>query len=378
MNADRFFALTERYPRLRLGVVGDFFLDRYLLIDPAKAETSIETGLPVYNVVEVRAQPGAAGTILNNLVALGVGEIRVVGYCGDDGEGYELRRALEAQPGVILDNFLTVGSRRTPVYCKPLIIEPGQPPRELNRLDSKNWTKTPESLSYDLASRLTEVAGQVDALLLLDQVDLPETGVVTALVREAARAALRADKGLVVLADSRRGLHEFPPLGFKMNAAELGRMTGALALNRLAQIREGEPPGEPLSKAARPEPRPPRITQAHLELDAVKACAAQLARKNGQPVFVTLAERGIVGARPGQAPEHVPAHAIRGPIDIVGAGDAVTANLAAAVAARSGIREAMELAMAAASVVIHQLGTTGTASVAQIAEVAAQAAPTAS
>jgi rfaE bifunctional protein kinase chain/domain len=344
MNVERFVALTERYPPLRLGVVGDFFLDRYLLIDPAKAETSIETGLPVYNVVEVRAQPGAAGTILNNLVALGVGEIRVVGYCGDDGEGYELRRALSAQPGVILENFLTVGSRRTPVYCKPLVVEAGQPPRELNRLDSKNWTKTPESLSRDLASRLFDVAGQVDALLLLDQVDLPETGVVTGLVREAAQAALRAHKVLVVLADSRRGLQEFPPLGFKMNAAELGRMTGA----RL------------------------------FELDAVKACSAELARRNGQPVFVTLAERGIVGAVPDQTPVHVPAHPIRGPIDIVGAGDAVTANLAAALAAGASIREAMELAMAAASVVIHQLGTTGTASVAQIAELTAQAAPTAS
>ena len=177
MNADRLFAITEHYPRLRLGVVGDFFLDRYLLIDPAKAETSIETGLPVYNVVEVRpARRG--GTILNNLVALGVGEIRIVGYCGDDGEGYELRRALAVQPGVILEDFLTVGSRCTPVYCKPLIIEAGQPPDELNWLDFKNWTETPESLSQDLASRLTEAAGQVDALLLLDQVDLPETGVV--------------------------------------------------------------------------------------------------------------------------------------------------------------------------------------------------------
>ncbi len=378
MNADRLFAITERYPRLRLGVVGDFFLDRYLLIDPAKAETSIETGLPVYNVVEVRAQPGAAGTILNNLVALGVGEIRIVGYCGDDGEGYELRRALAAQPGVILEDFLTVGSRRTPVYCKPLIIEAGQPPHELNRLDFKNWTETPESLSQDLASRLTEAAGQVDALLLLDQVDLPETGVVTGRVREAAQAALRAQKTLVVLADSRRGLHEFPPLGFKMNAAELGRMAGADALSHLARFPEGEPPGEPISQAARTEPRPPRITKAHLALDAVKARSAQLARKNGQPVFVTLAERGIVGALPNQAPEHVPAHPIRGPIDIVGAGDAVTANLATALAAGAGIREAMELAMAAASVVIHQLGTTGTASVAQIAELEAQAAPTAS
>ena len=65
----------------------------------------------------------------------------------------------------------------------------------------------------------------------------------------------------------------------------------------------------------------------------MKSHAAELARGTGQPVFVTLAERGIVGALPGQRPEHVPAHPVRGPIDIVGAGDAVTANLAAALAA---------------------------------------------
>ena len=62
------------------------------------------------------------------------------------------------------------------------------------------------------------------------------------------------------------------------------------------------------------------------------------------------------------------AHPIRGPIDIVGAGDSVTANLTAALAAGATLREAMELAMGAASLVIHQLGTTGTASVAQLRE----------
>src|SRR4051794_9084240 len=131
MIDDRFLAITEGYPRLRVGVVGDFFLDRYLHIDPAKDETSIETGLTVYNVVEVRSQPGAAGTILNNLVALGVGEVHAVGFCGDDGEGYELRRALSANPGVGLEHFLTVPTRRTPVYCKPLVLDSGRPPREL-------------------------------------------------------------------------------------------------------------------------------------------------------------------------------------------------------------------------------------------------------
>ena len=52
----------------------------------------------------------------------------------------------------------------------------------------------------------------------------------------------------------------------------------------------------------------------------------------------------------------------------MGAGDAVTANLAAALAAGASPSEALELAAAAASVVIHQLGTTGTASVGQIAQ----------
>ena len=82
MSPDRCRAILAQYPRLRVSVVGDFFLDRYLEIDPARGEVSIETGLPVHNVVHVRSQPGAAGTILNNLVALGVGTIHAVGFSG--------------------------------------------------------------------------------------------------------------------------------------------------------------------------------------------------------------------------------------------------------------------------------------------------------
>lgn len=333
MNAERFAAIVDRYPNLRIAVVGDFFLDRYLEIDPAQTETSIETGLPVYNVNRVRSQPGAAGTILNNLVALGIGTIHAVGFCGDDGEGYELRRELQARAGVDTADFVTTPLRRTPVYCKPLIMEPGGPPRELNRLDSKNWTPTPNGLQRDLVERVLALADRVDAILLMDQVDRPETGVVTRLVAEAAHEALRCNGRLIVLADSRRGLAGYPPLAFKMNAAELAQMTGAGG-----------------------------------DRETPMAQAAALADRNGQPVFVTLAERGIVGARPGAPAAHVPAHPVRGPIDIVGAGDSVTANLAAALAAGAEVREAMELAMGAASLVVHQLGTTGTASVPAIAE----------
>jgi len=58
VNPKRFETITQRYASLRIAVVGDFCLDRYLEIDPAKGETSIETGLPVYNVVRVRSLTG--------------------------------------------------------------------------------------------------------------------------------------------------------------------------------------------------------------------------------------------------------------------------------------------------------------------------------
>src|SRR3954454_621034 len=119
MNAERFHAITGRYPHLRIGVVGDYFLDRYLHIDPLKEEVSIETGLPVHNVVEVRSQPGAAGTILNNLVALGVGEIHAVGFCGDDGEGYELKRALAGPARGALAALPPRPPGSTPSICSP-------------------------------------------------------------------------------------------------------------------------------------------------------------------------------------------------------------------------------------------------------------------
>ena len=133
MSPDRFQEITGKYASLRIGVVGDFCLDRYLEIDPAKQETSIETGLPVHNVVNVRSQPGAAGTILNNLVALGIGEIYPVGFAGEDGEGFELRSSLRNQRGVRLDHFWKTDQRRTFTYCKPLIVEAGKAPLELNR-----------------------------------------------------------------------------------------------------------------------------------------------------------------------------------------------------------------------------------------------------
>jgi rfaE bifunctional protein kinase chain/domain len=333
MNRERFAHLTEKYAALRIAVVGDFCLDRYLEIDPARTETSIETGLPVYNIVNVRAQPGGAGTILNNLVALGIGTIYPVGFCGEDGEGYELWKALAALPRVHPIHFNMLPSRCTFTYCKPLVLEEGKPPRELNRLDRKNWTETPSEIQDVLTLFVAKLTRRVDAIAVLDQVDQENTGVVTTRVQDALHQAMKVRRKLVILADSRRGLKGFPPFSFKMNRAELGALTGS---------------------------------NEALGIEKVKTRALQLAQENGRDVFVTLSDLGIVGASPKGEAVHVPSLPLRGEIDIVGAGDAVTANLCAAQAAGATLGEAVTLANAAASVVIHKLGTTGTATVDEI------------
>ncbi|MCC7376350.1 MAG: carbohydrate kinase [Verrucomicrobiales bacterium] len=334
MSPLRFDEITGRYGALKVVLLGDFCLDRYLEIDPARAETSIETGLTVHNVVRVRSQPGGAGTILNNLVALGVGTIHALGFSGDDGEGYELRRALQRLPGVKTDHFRTSPDRRTFTYCKPLLMRSGGP-EELNRLDSKNWDATPAALEDQLIDSLRQVASDAHAVIALDQVDHPDTGVVTRRVRSALGDIARQRPELLVLGDSRQGLNGWPAVGYKMNAAELAALLG-----------QKVPPA----------------------LEAIQAQARELARRNGRPVIVTLSERGVVGALPDGTLEHVPSLPVRGPIDIVGAGDSVSANLTAAFGAGATLREALELAMAAANIVVHQLGTTGSASVAQLRE----------
>jgi len=91
-----------------------------------------------------------------------------------------------------------------------------------------------------------------------------------------------------------------------------------------------------------------------------------LAQETGQPVFVSRSEKGIIGASPNGEIQHSPALAVVDEIDIVGAGDAVMANLTTSLACGAAIGEALELSNAAASVVIHKLGTTGTASIEEI------------
>ena len=68
-----------------IAVLGDFCLDRYLYVDPGISDSSVESGLPINQVIETSASPGGGGSVLMNVAALGVGSVLPVGLVGDDG-----------------------------------------------------------------------------------------------------------------------------------------------------------------------------------------------------------------------------------------------------------------------------------------------------
>jgi rfaE bifunctional protein kinase chain/domain len=327
--------ILARIPGLTVGVLGDLFLDRYLDLDAARTERSIETGLEAFQVMRVRPSPGAAGTVINNLAALGVKRVHALSVIGDDGEGYELRRALDDLRVVDREAVFLDPSRRTPTYTKPMLHEPGRPPRELNRLDIKNYTPLSSAAESRVVRALDEAWPRIDALLVLDQVDRVASGVVTERVALRLAELGEADPDKIILADSRERITRFRSIWLKPNRSECVR-----------GVRSLEP-----------------------ALKSLEDCAAELARRTGRPVFCTCGGRGIWLVDPRAATARavlVPAYPVSGPIDIVGAGDSASAALACAVAARATLEEAAAFGNLVASVTIQQIGTTGTASPAQV------------
>ncbi|MCX7015266.1 MAG: PfkB family carbohydrate kinase [Candidatus Sumerlaeota bacterium] len=329
MTSERLEELLGRFEGLRIAVGGDYFLDKYLDIDGALAEVSLETGLEAHQVVEVRCYPGAAGTVTNNLAALGVGEIIAVGAIGDDGEGFELRRGLE-RTGVRPNGLISTSELRTPTYTKPMLREPGRAPRELERLDIKNREPLPPAVERAFLEALRETAARVDGLIIADQVQERNCGVITDAVREALARLGDESPRTILLADSRARIGLFRHVLIKPNRGEA-----------LAAIGLG-------SDAAADEETMARAGKALME-------------RTGRPLFITAGAEGIYAAT-AEGCVRVPAFRPRGPIDIVGAGDSVDAAVCAALCAGATHKEAALLGCLVSSLTIEQIGVTGTAS----------------
>lgn len=327
-------SIVERFSGVRVAIVGDFFLDQYLVLDPALDEPSIETGLPAHQVVAMRHSPGAAGTVANNLSALEAAEIHAVGVVGDDGHGYLLRRELENRR-VTTRGLLASKHRFTPTYTKPMFLRPhGEVEGE--RLDVIHRTPTPPDLEEEVIRQVEAIAPRVDAVIVLDQVMIPNVGVVTRRVREAICELATSSRRTIFYADSRGAIGEFRGLWTKPNEREALLAVGNAVL-------------------------------PHAHEDAIRDAGRKLTQRTGRPVFLTRGEKGILVCNQDEQ-TLVPAPVVAGPVDICGAGDSATAGIVLALCSGATVRQAAILGNLVASKTVVQIGTTGTTTRAALLE----------
>jgi len=328
MTVERLQQILDQFARARVLVAGDFFLDKYLVIDAGLTERSIETGLPAYQVVEKRVWPGGAGAVSANLRVLGTGTVQALGLVGRDGEGYELRMGLEAL-GIDTSLLVETDACFTPTYTKPVWREAGTE-REMNRLDIRSRHPCPPDVEQRVLLQLRESVATAHAIVVVDQVPERNRGVITDAVRAVLTELARAHPDTVFIADSRMRAGEYPGLSVKPNRAE--------AIRTVFGERRAEP-----------------------TFEEVLAAGRELQARSGRPTFITLAEDGLL-IFDGKRVWHAPALRQTGPVDPCGAGDSVMAGIALALCSGASALEAGIVGNVVASITVQQIGVTGTAS----------------
>ncbi len=301
--------LAGGFGRVRILVVGDLMLDRYILGEVDRI--SPEAPVPVLRHAQRYERPGGAANVAMNLAGLGC-EAVLAGFWGEDLERRELEAALAAAKvdavGVVTTNLPTISKTRIVGRTQQLL-----------RLDIESAERpTPEDRSR-LLERAEALVTKVHAVVLSDYAK----GVLTPeLCERVIRAAREAD--VPVLVDPKTpDLSKYSGATVVCpNLHELSLATGVVVSDVEGLLRAGE---------------------------------AQRREHDLRYLAVTMSERGI-RLLSDAGDFHSPARA-REVFDVSGAGDTVIATMAASLAAGLEVETAVELANLAAGIVVGKVGT---------------------
>jgi rfaE bifunctional protein kinase chain/domain len=304
---DRLAALLEAARERRVVVVGDAMLDVYLRGDVERI--SPEAPVPVVRVRERRHALGGAANVAHNVAALGA-RCELVAAVGAD-RGAEILRTMLRDIDAGGSALIEVDR---PTTTKTRVVARSQ---QLVRVDEEDDTDLSADEVDRLLAAIHAAIDRGDALVLEDY----NKGVLVPRVIAAAVSAAR-QRGIPVVVDPKyrnfflyRGATVFKP-----NRRELEAALGAA-----------------------------------VDIEHPEALPETFRRLGVEHLLLTLGERGMALLAPDGSVRRVPTVA-REVYDVVGAGDTVTAYLAAVLAAGGTVGEAAVIANYAAGVEVGKLG----------------------
>ncbi len=307
ISRDRLEALLNLAQGRRVAVVGDAMLDVYLRGDVDRI--SPEAPVPVVRVRERKLALGGAANVANNIVAIGA-RCELVAAIGKDVAGATLRDML-AGVGTETRALVPVGR---PTTTKTRVIARSQ---QMVRYDEEDDSDMDGPDSARLMQALETAIADADALVFEDY----NKGVLVPAVISQAIAWAK-QRGIPIIVDPKyRNFFAYRGATiFKPNRRELESALGAA-----------------------------------VDLEHPEALPATFERLGVEHLLLTLGEHGMALISSDGEIGRIPTTA-REVYDVVGAGDTVTAYLAAILAAGGSPAEAAVVANFAAGVEVGKLG----------------------
>lgn len=312
LDPKRLAAIVSGIPDARVLVIGDAMLDVY--VTGTVERISPEAPVPVVRVRGERRSLGGAANVAHNVVALG-GQCSLIACIGADGPGAELREELTSR-GITVGGAPSEPDRPTSVKTRIMVRN-----QQVARYDREVDGEVEPATARGLVEAIERSAPEADAIVLEDY----DKGVLVPVVIGAALDVGRR-RGIPIVVDPKaRNFHDYGGATvFKPNLPEL-----AAALR---------------SPVVADDHAWMERTRRHLECDHL---------------LVTLGSDGMALMTAEGDYVRIPAVA-RSVFDVSGAGDTVSAVLAAALAAGATVQEAAVLANHAAGV---EVGKSGVAAV---------------
>jgi rfaE bifunctional protein kinase chain/domain len=294
-----------------VAVIGDLMLDRYIWGQVDRI--SPEAPVPVVSVEETNVRLGGAANVAWNIASIGCG-VRLCGVVGSDATGRELKKLI-AGKNLSTGSLVTAGSRVTTEKIR--IVAHNQ---QVVRADFEAGDEIGGRILSRLESSVRNAIAGSGAVVVSDY----GKGVVSASVMDLVRESASRE-GVPILVDPKEGHFSLYRGAYMVTPNK--KEAGGFYNRRIRSEQDLEEVGRSLL----------------VDLEA-------------EVVLVTRGEEGMTLFDRNKRPRHFPTRA-SDVYDVTGAGDTVISLLAAALAAGASIYQAIELANAAAGIVIRELGT---------------------
>ncbi|HTN44510.1 MAG TPA: D-glycero-beta-D-manno-heptose-7-phosphate kinase [Nitrospiria bacterium] len=310
-RVERLVQYCQRFPKVRLMVVGDVMLDHYIWggVD----RISPEAPVPVVAVSNESIHLGGAANVAHNVVSLG-GKVELCGVIGKDDFGGRILRELKRLK--IGTEGLRVDPDR-PTTKKTRVIAHNQ---QVVRFDREQRLAVSEKIRRALFEFIGRRIRRVDGVVVSDY----SKGVITGeLMKDLI--GLAQHHGVPIIVDPKVG-HMSYYKGVQVITPNTIEAFGAAGL------------------------------ETRSEEDLMRAGQILLERLECRAVLITRGEHGMSLFEKDGKVTHIPTVA-REVYDVTGAGDTVIATLALAMGAGAEMRDAALLANYAAGIVVGIVGT---------------------